>query len=147
MLLEQKAKMRNLLHNSLDFPEQLKELLEDSNIYKAGVSIIRSSMVEASSQIRSITNLALIKADSKKLARDYGVSVHSCIELSFFAKCIDRQRWKGGFQNMIGLSRLVQAYLLKSLPKGGVQTSNWELKLSQTQQTCQFFVLPSALIP
>jgi len=95
------------------FPEKLKDLLEDSGIYKAGVSIT---------------------SDSKKLARDYGVSVHSCIELSFFAKCIDRQKWKGGFQQMIGLSRLVQAYLRNSLPKGGVQVSNWELNLSHTQQ-------------
>lgn len=76
-------------------------------------------------------------ADCKKLSRDYGISVHSCIELSFFAKCIDRQRWKGGFNQMIGLSRLVQTYLLNSLPKGGVQVSNWELNLSRQQQKCK----------
>ena len=80
--------------------------------------------------------------DCKKLWRDHRVSVRNCIDLALLARSVD-VRWKGPYKGSIGLSRLVAIYLERYLPKGGVQTSNWEMELSSEQQECKFLKCPA----
>ncbi|KAG8746730.1 hypothetical protein FRC10_004034 [Ceratobasidium sp. 414] len=58
-----------------DFPERLREILEDRNIVKAGVGIA---------------------GDAKKLWRDCGVSLLGAVELGHFAHSADGLRWGTG---------------------------------------------------
>lgn len=84
-----------------------------------------------------LTDRPLILDDCKKLFRDYQLSVRSCIDLSLLARSVD-SRWKGPFKNPIGLSRLTETYLDRSLTKGLVTRSNWEAALSEPQLDCAF---------
>ncbi|KAG6332707.1 hypothetical protein ID866_6377 [Astraeus odoratus] len=72
--------------------------------------------------------------DCEKLYKDYGVSVHNCVDLSLMARSVDNARWKGPYTNSIGLAKLLETYDMCTLPKGRVQRSNWELRLSPAQK-------------
>jgi hypothetical protein len=65
------------------------------------------------------------------------VSVRNCVDLALLARTVDT-RWKGPYKAGIGLSRLVETYLERTLFKGGIQKSNWEMELSTVQQECEF---------
>ncbi|KAI5124433.1 hypothetical protein M0805_008317 [Coniferiporia weirii] len=95
------------------FPHKLASFLNDKNIIKAGVNI---------------------SGDAQRLYRDYSVSMHSCLELSYLARCVDRSRWPGPARDFIGLARLVHAYENCSVSKGKTQMSNWENELTKKQQ-------------
>ncbi|OAX44878.1 ribonuclease H-like protein [Rhizopogon vinicolor AM-OR11-026] len=96
-----------------EFPLKLRELLSDPSRAKAGVSI---------------------QNDCEKLFQDYGVSTCNCVELALLARSVDNARWKGKYTNPLGLSRLLETYENFSLAKGKVQRSNWEARLSASQQ-------------
>ncbi|KIM85515.1 hypothetical protein PILCRDRAFT_367306 [Piloderma croceum F 1598] len=96
-----------------EFPNKLRELLEDPGRVKAGVGI---------------------QHDCKKLYADWSISVRNCVDLSLLARCVDNARWKGRYVEPIGLGRLVETYEKLSLPKGKIQRSNWEAQLSTVQQ-------------
>ncbi|KAG9127976.1 hypothetical protein FRC07_006570 [Ceratobasidium sp. 392] len=96
-----------------DFPERLREVLEDPEIVKAGVGIA---------------------GDAKKLWRDYGVSLLGAVELSHLARSADTSRWgTGKSHELISLTRLMEAYQSRRLSKGKVRMSNWELPLTVQQ--------------
>ncbi|KAI8983422.1 ribonuclease H-like domain-containing protein [Trametes punicea] len=95
------------------FPEKLRELLADATVVKAGVGI---------------------QKDCKKLYYDHGVDTRNCVDLSLLARTVDNSRWKGNYSSPIGLSRLCETYEERTLQKGRVQRSNWELPLDLRQQ-------------
>ncbi|KAF4623692.1 hypothetical protein D9613_001654 [Agrocybe pediades] len=95
-----------------EFPEKLKEILLNPLIIKAGVSI---------------------QNDAKKLYNDYQVSICNCVELSFLARTVDNDIWKGRYSSPLGLARLIAKYEDRLLPKGKVTRSNWEAFLNQRQ--------------
>jgi len=94
------------------FPTSLRDLLESGKSTKVGVGI---------------------QYDTKKLWKDHRVSVRNCVDLALLARTVDT-RWKGPYKGGIGLSRLAEIYLKRTLPKGGTQRSNWEMELSTVQQ-------------
>jgi len=93
------------------FPTKLRDLLESAKSTKVGVGI---------------------QYDCKKLWKDHRVSVGNCVDLALLARSVDAQ-WKGPYKAGIGLSRLAEMYLERKLPKGGIQTSDWEMELSTPQ--------------
>ncbi|KZT19395.1 ribonuclease H-like protein [Neolentinus lepideus HHB14362 ss-1] len=95
------------------FPENLKALLNDPNIVKAGCGI---------------------QYDCKKLYADHGVVLRNCVDLSCLARSVDNAQWKGKYNQPIGLARLVSTYEKQDLPKGKVQRSNWERNPLTPQQ-------------
>ncbi|KAG9099429.1 hypothetical protein FS749_001289 [Ceratobasidium sp. UAMH 11750] len=96
-----------------DFPERLREVLEDPNIVKVGVGIA---------------------GDAKKLWRDHAVSLLGAVELSHFARSADESRWgMGKSHELISLTRLLEAYRSRRLCKGKTRMSNWELPLTVQQ--------------
>lgn len=96
-----------------EFPERLREILEDPHIIKAGVGIME---------------------DAKKLWRDHGVSLLGAVELSHLARSADSSRWAGGkSRELISLTRLLEAYRSRRLNKGKARMSNWELPLTDQQ--------------
>ncbi|KAF8624811.1 hypothetical protein AX15_005698 [Amanita polypyramis BW_CC] len=97
-----------------EFPENLKQLLENPGVLKTGVGI---------------------QKDAEKLFRDHGVSMRGCVDLALLARTVDNVQWKGPYRQGIALARLVQAYRSLAMAKGKVQRSNWELYLSAAQQT------------
>ena len=92
-----------------------------------------------------LTFRPLILDDCKKLFRDYQLSVRGCIDLSLLARCVD-SRWKGPYKNPIGLSRLAETYLDRSLTKGLVTRSNWEAALSEPQLDCALYGFFSSVV-
>ena len=74
--------------------------------------------------------------DCKKLWKDHRVSVRNCVDLALMARSVDTH-WKGPYGGGIGLSRLAETYLGRTLAKGRVRTSNWEAELSMRQQDCE----------
>jgi ribonuclease D len=97
-----------------EFPNRLREVLENPDIVKTGVGI---------------------QDDAKKLHTDYGVSTRTCVDLSLLARSVDNSRWKGRYTNAIGLSRLVDTYMHRYLCKYG-QLSDWKALLTPLQQQC-----------
>ncbi|THH28279.1 hypothetical protein EUX98_g5906 [Antrodiella citrinella] len=95
------------------FPQALRDILGDPSIVKAGVSI---------------------QNDCKKLWNDYTVNVANCVDLGLLARTVDNPSWKGKYSNPIGLARLSETYLGRSLSKGKTTRSNWEAVLSAVQQ-------------
>ncbi|KAJ7919090.1 ribonuclease H-like domain-containing protein [Mycena leptocephala] len=95
------------------FPKQLRTLLEDPDIVKAGVGI---------------------QGDAKKLYKDCSVNIRNCVDLSLLAKSVDNARWKGKYSEPIGLARLIAAYEDRLLAKGKVTRSNWENLLDLEQR-------------
>lgn len=90
------------------------------------------------SDVRTRTFIRVGKCldDCKKLWKDHRVSVRNCVDLALLARSVD-ERWKGPYKGGIGLSRLAEVYLGRYLPKGDIQTSNWEMELSTRQQECE----------
>ena len=78
----------------------------------------------------------LFQGDAKKVYRDCGVSMKSCVDLSLLARSAD-SRWKGKYSNPIGLANLVATYEFLALGKGKITRSNWEAQLSFNQQECE----------
>ncbi|KAJ6501715.1 ribonuclease H-like domain-containing protein [Mycena vitilis] len=95
------------------FPQQLRTVLEDSNVVKAGVGI---------------------QGDAKKLYNDCSVDVRNCVDLSLLARSVDNIRWKGRYKDPIGLARLIATYEDRLLSKGKVTRSNWENYLDPEQR-------------
>ncbi|KAI0314536.1 ribonuclease H-like domain-containing protein [Amylostereum chailletii] len=95
-----------------DFPRSLWDFLQSSSSAKVGVGI---------------------QYDCTKLFKDFGASVRNCVDLSLLARSADPQ-WKGNFNKPLGLAHLTEVYLEHLLPKGKVQRSNWEARLSEEQQ-------------
>ncbi|KAJ7169533.1 ribonuclease H-like domain-containing protein [Mycena filopes] len=95
------------------FPKNLKTLLEDSAIVKAGVGI---------------------QGDAKKLYKDCAVNLRNCVDLSLLARSVDNPRWKGKYGDPIGLARLIAAYEDRLLQKGRITRSNWENRLDTEQR-------------
>ncbi|KAJ7655160.1 ribonuclease H-like domain-containing protein [Mycena polygramma] len=95
------------------FPKQLRTVLEDSNVVKAGVGI---------------------QGDAKKLYNDCSVDVRNCVDLSLLARSVDNTRWKGRYKDPIGLARLIATYEDRLLSKGKVTRSNWENYLDPEQR-------------
>ena len=75
-----------------------------------------------------------------KLHADFAVSTRGCVDLSLLARSVDNAHWKGKYTNAIALSRLVEAYTQRTLPKPSkVRTSNWQAaSLTPQQQRCAF---------
>lgn len=90
-------------------------MLDDETIWKAGVDILSKSNANEPSS----NNLTChgIGGDGRRLYRDYAVNMRSCIELSYLARCVDRDRWQGLYSELIGLARLTHAYTGKCLQK------------------------------
>ncbi|KAJ7456651.1 ribonuclease H-like domain-containing protein [Mycena latifolia] len=95
------------------FPKKLQTVLEDPNIVKAGVGI---------------------QGDAKKIYKDCSVNIRNCVDLSLLAKSVDNARWKGKYNDPIGLARLIAAYENRLLSKGKITRSNWENYLDLEQQ-------------
>ena len=65
----------------------------------------------------------------------YRVSCNSMMELSNFAKLMDREVWNTGY--LVSLSNLANEYLGQHLKKDGVdRMSNWNEALSSSQREC-----------
>jgi len=96
-----------------EFPERLREVLENPLIIKAGVGIA---------------------GDAKKLWKDCGVSLLGAVELTHFARSVDAPRWAAGkAHELISLTRLLEGYQSRRLVKGRARMSNWELPLNPQQ--------------
>ncbi|KAJ7102264.1 ribonuclease H-like domain-containing protein [Mycena belliarum] len=102
----------HLCHMS-SFPKNLQTLLEDPNIVKAGVGI---------------------QGDAKKIYKDCSVNIRNCVDLSLLARSVDNARWKGKYNDPIGLARLVAVYEDRLMVKGKITRSNWENYLNLDQQ-------------
>ena len=116
------------------FPKRLIEILDDETFVKAGVNILGNyhrTPVRFTCLINS-THLG----DAQRLYQDYGVTVRSCIELSYLARCVDQDRWSGDHRNLIGLSRLVQTYMGFTLSKTSTRSGNWDDVLTNAQKLC-----------
>jgi ribonuclease D len=103
------------------FPANLKEVLANPAIIKAGVGI---------------------EGDMRKLYQDCNVShIRSCVDLALLARNVDNAQWKGRYRDPIGLARLALAYMNKELTKGKVTRSNWEkVPLTLPQIECTISV-------
>ncbi|KAJ7666462.1 ribonuclease H-like domain-containing protein [Mycena rosella] len=112
------------------FPKQLQRLLEDANIIKAGVGI-QGSQIRLYTRIR--TDFRQI-GDAKKIYKDCSVNIRSCVDLSLLARSVDNPRWKGRYNDPIGLARLIATYENRLLSKGKITRSNWENFLDLDQQ-------------
>ncbi|KAL5518655.1 hypothetical protein ACEPAH_338 [Sanghuangporus vaninii] len=95
------------------FPTKLSEFLKDGTILKAGVNIL---------------------GDAQHMYRDFGVTVRSCVELSYLARTLDPERWPGNPAEFISLARLASVYLNHSLLKTGIRRSNWEESVLSKEQ-------------
>ncbi|KAH9487102.1 Werner syndrome ATP-dependent helicase [Psilocybe cubensis] len=95
-----------------EFPSKLAAILANPLIVKAGVGI---------------------QNDSKKMYTDCRIPMYNCVDLSLLARTVDNARWKGKYNNPLGLARLVEAYEFRLLPKGRTTRSNWEATLDDLQ--------------
>ncbi|KAJ3777574.1 ribonuclease H-like domain-containing protein, partial [Lentinula raphanica] len=108
-------------------PDGLAEILENPRIVKVGVGI---------------------QNDAKKLYKDLGVCLNSCVDLSLFVKCVDsglfagpflgpyfKRLFRGPYTSSIGLARLAEVYEGLVLTKGKITRSNWDLELTPAQLT------------
>ncbi|KAJ3822645.1 ribonuclease H-like domain-containing protein, partial [Lentinula raphanica] len=92
-------------------PDGLAEILENPRIVKVGVGI---------------------QNDAKKLYKDLGICLNSCVDLSLFVKC---RLFRGPYTSSIGLARLAEVYEGLVLTKGKITRSNWDLELTPAQLT------------
>ncbi|KAG6815861.1 hypothetical protein H0H87_010717 [Tephrocybe sp. NHM501043] len=95
-----------------EFPTKLRDFLENPDVVKAGVGI---------------------QNDAKKLFKDWGISLRTCIDLSLLARCADNAQWKGKYRAPLGLARLIENYEFLTLPKGRISRSNWEGQLTSKE--------------
>jgi ribonuclease D len=95
------------------FPTRLREMIESDAWIKVGV--------------------AILGADMSRLRDVYGVKGKGILELSHFARLMDRPVW--GMENrLISLAKLAQHYLSKPLRKGDVRCSKWDGPLTSEQR-------------
>ena len=71
--------------------------------------------------------------DGHKLFRDFGILAAGLVELGTLARQADPSCPYS--RSIVALAKVVEHYTGKTLSKGKVRTSNWELKLSQEQTT------------
>ncbi|KAJ3764273.1 ribonuclease H-like domain-containing protein, partial [Lentinula raphanica] len=102
-------------------PDGLAEILENPRIVKVGVGI---------------------QNDAKKLYKDLGVCLNSCVDLSLFFYGSEaflgpyfKRLFRGPYTSSIGLARLAEVYEGLVLTKGKITRSNWDLELTPAQLT------------
>ncbi|ORY76650.1 ribonuclease H-like domain-containing protein [Protomyces lactucae-debilis] len=95
------------------FPTRLREIIESEAWIKVGV--------------------AIMGADMSRLREVYGVKGKGVLELSHFARLMDRPVW-GTANKLLPLAGLVHHYLGKPLQKDAVRSSNWNMPLSVRQR-------------
>ncbi|KAI5481779.1 PHD finger protein 8 [Pseudohyphozyma bogoriensis] len=96
------------------FPPKLRAFIEDPTKIKLGMNI---------------------KGDVDKLRRDFGHCAAGYLELDHAARAVDPDRWKH-MHHLMGLQRIVAAYLDRYLPKDpNVRQSRWNGFLSTEQKT------------
>jgi hypothetical protein len=76
--------------------------------------------------------------DAMKLFRDYGILARNLIELGALACAVDERFAKIYARPIVSLAKVVAFYLHRSLDKGPVRVSNWELELTKPQIICMF---------
>ncbi|EJU00962.1 ribonuclease H-like protein [Dacryopinax primogenitus] len=86
------------------FPESLRELLSNPAIVKVGVGI---------------------RGDAFKLHREQQLEFSSLLDLADFAKLVDPDKWAPNRNP--GLAALCETYLERTLKKGKITKSNWEM--------------------
>ncbi|RDX45534.1 ribonuclease H-like protein [Lentinus brumalis] len=96
------------------FPQKVKEIIENKDIIKLGANI---------------------RNDGQKLFRDYGLLAAGLVELGGLARQADPTFSQSFKRSIVALAKIVERYTGKTLDKGKVRTSDWRLKLSQTQIT------------
>ena len=88
-----------------------------------------------------LSNTCLL-GDAKKLLRDFGTEVRSCVELSFLAVAVDPSRFRVAQKgDLIALKKLVRECLGKNLPKNS--PGKWDGVLTRQHITCMFIYLSS----
>jgi len=103
------------IYNMNRFPIKLQSLLENPEIPKIGVNILK---------------------DGNKLFRDYGIAAQNLVELGGLALVADpvgSQERSKSKRKIVSLVKLVQWYCRMEVEKGDERTSNWELKLCERQ--------------
>ncbi|TRM60154.1 hypothetical protein BD626DRAFT_571934 [Schizophyllum amplum] len=103
------------ISNMRVFPEELRKLLHDPSVVKAG----------------------LIRASAARLHFGYTVNVLNIADLSLLARSVDKGRWKKGrYEESLSPRELVVAYEEHILPKNYdiiVKKTNWALPLTVEQ--------------
>ncbi|KZT52968.1 ribonuclease H-like protein [Calocera cornea HHB12733] len=97
------------------FPQKVEELFENPDIIKVGVGI---------------------RGDALKLHRERQLDFKGLLDLATFAKAVDLDKWGDRSQHsMPGLAALCEAYLQRSMTKGKITRSNWEMNpMTQAMQ-------------
>ncbi|KZP00741.1 ribonuclease H-like protein [Calocera viscosa TUFC12733] len=89
------------------FPEKVHELFQNPEIVKVGCGI---------------------RGDATKLNRELQLRFNSLLDLGHFAKAVDPETWSHRTEHsMAGLAALCETYLQRSLIKGKITKSNWEM--------------------
>ncbi|PPQ90406.1 hypothetical protein CVT25_014924 [Psilocybe cyanescens] len=114
-----------------EFPSKLAEILANPLVVKAGVAI--QSQIALISGLLNAQEGFLFSDDVKKVYHDCHVPVYNCVDLSLLARTVDNARWKGKYNNPLGLARLIESYEFRLLPKGKTTRSNWEAILDDRQ--------------
>ncbi|EJD04292.1 ribonuclease H-like protein [Fomitiporia mediterranea MF3/22] len=114
------------------FPKMLIDILDDETILKAGVGILGECTWQSSFHLSEL--IFRDSGDAQRLYRDHAVTVRSCVELSYLARCVDHDRWPGDLTNHIGIARLVYVYKGLLLSKGRMKMTNWEEQLTEEQK-------------
>ena len=73
--------------------------------------------------------------DGRKLFKDWGVQVRGLVELSYLAREVDDELEKK--RAFLRLDYVVERYTGRTLLKGPVRLSNWELWLKEEQLECE----------
>jgi hypothetical protein len=127
------------LNPGLGFPFALREILENPDVPKIGVSI-RSGYLFCC-PISSVNEIHVwLTDDAKKLYKDFGVKMQNLVELSYMSRQADKDRRLGGklhARKLISLQSLVGGYLSKHLLKSDARLSDWEVRLSDEQLECE----------
>ncbi|KAI0357923.1 ribonuclease H-like protein [Trametes cingulata] len=96
------------------FPQKVKEIIENKDIIKLGANI---------------------KNDGQKLFNDFGILGRNLVELGAIARHVDPSFAALHKRSIVSLAKVVEAYTRKTLDKGKVRTSNWEVQpLSEAQK-------------
>lgn len=82
-----------------------------------------------------------IRLDFQKLKRDFDIGSAGVVELDALARQVDpdNEELAKHPKGRITLQSIVNIYCGRSLNKGRVRISNWELDLDEAQQTCEVF--------
>lgn len=86
--------------------------------------------------VHGFTNSSL--DDGRKLFRDFGIYPANLIELGAFAREADPTFTDVYRRSIVSLNNMTEMYTGKSLDKGAVRMSNWEIvPLTESQKTCK----------